>query len=147
MICFNSTQLERELSLSLGIPLWAADPDLLHWGTKSGSRQIFAECDLPHPDGSELVWNADDLAEATVELWGRKPQLQRVVIKLNEGFSGEGNAILDLRPLQDLTIGERLKAVGDNYSRMNFQGPGENWDKFSSRIGELKKISVVLRSC
>ena len=141
MICFNSTPLERELSLRLGIPLWAADPDLLQWGTKSGSRQIFAECDLSHPDGSELVWNVEDLAAATVELWGRKPQLQRVVIKLNEGFSGEGNAILDLRPLQDLTIGERLKAVRDNFYKMNFQGPGENWDKFSSRIGELGAIA------
>ncbi len=141
MICFNSTFLERELSLRLGIPLWAADPDLLQWGTKSGSRQIFAECNLPHPDGSELVWNVEDLAEATVELWGRQPQLQRVVIKLNEGFSGEGNAILDLRPLQDLTIGERLKAVSKHFSQMNFQGAGENWDKFSSRIGELGAIA------
>lgn len=141
MICFNSTFLERELSLRLGIPLWAADPDLLQWGTKSGSRQIFAECNLPHPDGSELVWNVEDLAEATVALWGRQPQLQRVVIKLNEGFSGEGNAILDLRPLQDLTIGERLKAVSKNFSKMNFQGAGENWDKFSTRIGELGAIA------
>ncbi|MDY6805141.1 MAG: peptide ligase PGM1-related protein [Cyanobacteriota bacterium] len=141
MICYNSTHLEKELSLRLGIPLWAADPDLLQWGTKSGSRQIFAECDIARPDGSELVWNAEDLAEATVELWGRKPQLQRAVIKLNEGFSGEGNAVLDLRPLQGLTIGERLDAVRENFSLMNFQGAGENWEKFSSRIGELGAIA------
>ncbi|MGB7412850.1 MAG: carboxylate-amine ligase, partial [Thermosynechococcaceae cyanobacterium] len=35
MVCFNSTELERDLSVQLGIPLLAADPDLLHWGTKS----------------------------------------------------------------------------------------------------------------
>src|SRR6476620_8699270 len=27
MVCYNSTPLERELSVKLGIPLWASDPD------------------------------------------------------------------------------------------------------------------------
>lgn len=96
MICFNSTPLERELSVQLGIPLWASDPDLAYWGTKSGSRQIFAECGVPHPDGSDLVWTVDDLVIVAAELWQRHPQLKRMVVKLNEGFSGEGNALLDL---------------------------------------------------
>lgn len=55
MICFNSTPLERELSVQLDIPLFGVDPDLNYWGTKSGSRQIFAEAGIPHPDGSGLV--------------------------------------------------------------------------------------------
>ena len=42
MIGYNSTDLEAELSLKLGVPLYAAAPDLQTWGTKSGSRQIFA---------------------------------------------------------------------------------------------------------
>lgn len=141
MVCFNSTPLERELSLRLGIPLLAADPDLNYWGTKSGSRQIFSECDIPHPDGSELVWNVEDLAAATVELWDRQPQLQRVVIKLNEGFSGEGNAILDLRDLPDLTATEKTKAICEKFSQMSFQSPSETWENFSSRIRELGAIA------
>ncbi|NKB18710.1 MAG: carboxylate-amine ligase, partial [Pseudanabaena sp. CRU_2_10] len=55
MICYNSTPLERQLSVELGIPLWALDPELLPLGTKSGSRSIFAETDIPYPDGSQLV--------------------------------------------------------------------------------------------
>ena len=31
MICYNSTTLERELSVKLDIPLLALDPDLLYW--------------------------------------------------------------------------------------------------------------------
>ena len=85
MVCFNSTPLERELALQLGIPLLALDPDLLHWGTKSGSRQIFAECGVAHPDGSELVHTADDLAEVAADLWERQPHLKRIVIKLDQG--------------------------------------------------------------
>jgi hypothetical protein len=49
MTCFNATPLERELALKLEIPLLGLDPDLRYWGTKGGSRQIFAECGVPTP--------------------------------------------------------------------------------------------------
>ena len=140
MVCFNSTPLERELSVQLGVPLLALDPDLLYWGTKSGSRQIFAESEVPHPDGSPLVWTVDDLAEAAAQLWQRNPELQRSAIELNEGFSGEGNALLDLRPLQDVTGTERVKAIRNSFAQMRFQAPGETWDNFSSLIKELGAI-------
>ncbi|MBD2185795.1 carboxylate-amine ligase [Planktothrix sp. FACHB-1355] len=145
MICFNSTTLERDLSLQLGVPLLAADPDLLYWGTKSGSRQIFAECNIPHPDGSELVLSAEDLAEAAAQLWERQPTLQRMVVKLNEGFSGEGNALLDLRPIQDVAPScashrERVAAISDRFPFLSFQAHNETWSHFSSRIPELGAI-------
>ncbi len=141
MICYNSTPLERELSVKLGIPLLASDPDLLYWGTKSGSRQIFAESGVPYPDGSELVRNAEDLAAAAAQLWERQPQLQRMVIKLNEGFSGEGNAVLELSPIAHLSPSERTKALGEHLSNMRFQAAGETWENFSSRIPELGAIA------
>ncbi|MGB3137109.1 MAG: carboxylate-amine ligase, partial [Nodosilinea sp.] len=62
MTCYNSTPWERDLSLALGLPLLALDPALLHWGTKSGSREIFRRCGIPHPIGSELVFSKDELA-------------------------------------------------------------------------------------
>ncbi|MGL5075194.1 MAG: peptide ligase PGM1-related protein, partial [Waterburya sp.] len=34
MVCYNSTDLEQELSLKLDIPLLAASPELLYWGSK-----------------------------------------------------------------------------------------------------------------
>lgn len=140
MMCFNSTTLERQLSLQLGIPLFAVDPDLNYWGTKSGSRQIFAECGVPHPDGSPLVWTIDDLAEVAAELWVRQPYLERMVVKLNEGFSGEGNAILDLRTLQDLAGRERVKTLKNQFRNLRFQSKQETWETFSHRIPELGAI-------
>jgi hypothetical protein len=100
IICFNSTHLEQELSLQLDIPLFASSPDLLYWGSKSGSREIFAECHIPHPDGSPQVNTVTDLIEEIAQLWQRQPHLKRMVVKLNEGFSGEGNAVLNLQPIQ-----------------------------------------------
>ncbi|MBH8563873.1 carboxylate-amine ligase [Nostoc sp. CENA67] len=145
MVCYNSTSLEAELSLQLNVPLYAAAPDLQIWGTKSGSRQIFAESKVPLPDGSSSVWNPQDLAAAACDLWERQPTLQRMVVKLNEGISGEGNALLDLRPILDLAPGqaahgERLSAISDRLPNLRFQAKQETWDNFSGRIAELGAI-------
>ncbi len=146
MICYNSSHWEGELSVKLGVPLYAAAPDLQIWGTKSGSRQIFKESGVPHPDGTEKIWNHTDLAEATSDLWERQPTLKRVVVKLNEGISGEGNALLDLKPIENLAPGigthaERVAAISDRFSTMRFQAKKETWDNFSGRIPELGAIS------
>ncbi|MDB9528650.1 carboxylate-amine ligase [Oscillatoria sp. CS-180] len=146
MVCYNSTPLERELALKLEIPLLALDPDLLYWGTKSGSRQIFAECGVPHPDGSDLVETADDLAEVTADLWERQPHLKRIVIKLNEGFSGEGNALLQLQPLIEADIlassrGERVQALRKALGDLRFQCKTETWEHFERKIHDLGVIA------
>lgn len=146
MICYNSSSLERDLSCQLNVPLYALDPDLLHWGTKSGSRQIFVEAGVPCPDGSELVQSVDELAEVAAELWERQPHLQRMVVKLNEGFSGEGNALLDLRPILHLAPEkashvERVRAIAERFETMSFQAKSETWSNFSSRIPELGAIA------
>jgi hypothetical protein len=145
MTCFNSTTLERELAVQLDIPLMALDPDLLYWGTKAGSRQIFTESGVPYPDGSLLVWNPDDLAIAAADLWERQPQLKRMVVKLNEGFSGEGNALLDLRPIARVAPGQartasRIQAIRDRFPHLGFQCVSETWENFSSRIAEMGAI-------
>lgn len=142
MICYNSTYLERDLALKLDIPLYALDPDLLYWGTKAGSRQIFAECGVPHPDGSELVFNDRDLAEVAADLWERQPHLLRMVVKLNEGFSGEGNAILDLRPLGNPSNrADRVRSIAAAFPHLSFQAPKETWEKFQTKITKLGAIA------
>ncbi|AFZ60650.1 carboxylate-amine ligase [Anabaena cylindrica FACHB-243] len=145
MACYNSTFWEAELSLKLNVPLYAAAPDLQIWGTKSGSRQIFTESGVPLADGSELVKNTADLAVAAANLWERQPTLKRMVVKLNEGISGEGNALFDLRPLVDIAPGqgshsERVAAISDRFSTMRFQAIQETWANFSQRIPELGAI-------
>ena len=145
MVCYNSTNLERELSLRLDIPLLAASPDLLYWGSKSGSREIFAECQIPHPDGSYTVNSVDDLLIELANLWERQPDLNRIVIKLNEGFSGEGNAVLDLRPIKNYAPHqcdrtETITALSKQLENLSFQALEETWKSFSARIPTLGAI-------
>jgi hypothetical protein len=95
---FNSTPLERKLAVLLGIPLNGLDPKLQYLGTKSGSRKIFREAGIEIATGSEDVKTEADVVEALFELRRRKPGIRRAVIKLNDSFSGEGNAVCSLPP-------------------------------------------------
>lgn len=145
MVCYNCTELERKLSLELDIPLLAASPDLLYWGSKSGSREIFAECEIPYPDGSLTVTNTEDLLRELYQLWSRQPELKRIVIKLNEGFSGEGNALLDLRPILDYAPHNCARAATINalerqLEHLSCQAEGETWESFARRIPKLGAI-------
>jgi hypothetical protein len=90
---FNATPFERRLAVLLGIPLNGADPQLAHLGTKSGSRRVFREAGVPLPEGIEDLRDRKDVETALVELQRRRPGLRKAVIKLDDSFSGEGNAI------------------------------------------------------
>ena len=91
---FNSTPLERKLAVLLGIPLNGCDPLLSHLGTKSGSRKVFREAGVGFPEGLEDLRSPREVEEALAELRGRRPGIRRAVVKLDESFSGEGNALL-----------------------------------------------------
>ena len=93
MACFNVTNLEKQLALTLDIPIYGCDPELLYLGTKTGSRRIFKKLGIPVPNGVENLQNEDEIAAALFQLKKNNPALQKAVIKMNDGFSGEGNAI------------------------------------------------------
>ena len=52
----------------LGIPLNGVDPNLIHLGTKSGSRKVFREAGVPVPEGLEDLRTEHDVESALVEL-------------------------------------------------------------------------------
>jgi hypothetical protein len=90
---FNSTPLERRLAVLLGIPLNGVDPALCGLGTKSGSRKVFREAGVPLPEGSEDLRSRRDLVGALEDLRRKRPRIRRAIVKFEDSFSGEGNAI------------------------------------------------------
>jgi hypothetical protein len=96
LIPYNTTELERDLAVSLGIPMYGADPRLARLGSKSGCRRLFADVGVPHPLGAENLRTLDDLVEAVVGMRAQRPAMGSVIVKLNEGVSGEGNALVRL---------------------------------------------------
>jgi len=136
LVPFNTTHLERDLSLALGIPMYGADPRFLAFGTKSGARQIFSDVGVPHPLGIENLTGVDDLVDAIARMRSQKPSIAQVMIKLNEGVSGEGNALVTLSDMpapgaagEGATIRERLRA-------MKFELPDLTHDAYIAKFHE-----------
>jgi hypothetical protein len=112
---YNSTAVEREIALALGVPLYGADPVHAWLGSKSGGRLLFARAGVPHPLGAEDIRSLADAVRAISALRALKPELREVVIKLDNAVSGEGNAVVDLTGLpapgtrgEDALIEQRL---------------------------------------
>src|SRR4051794_564265 len=101
LICFNVADYERTLAVQLGIPVFGCDPDLLHLGSKTGSRMLFKECGTRIPAGSENLHTQEDIADALYRLKLDQPGIRKAVIKVNDGFSGEGNAIFTYPVVQE----------------------------------------------
>lgn len=99
LVPYSTTPAERDLALRLGIPMYGADPKFLPFGTKSGARRIFADEGIPHPLGVEHLHTPEQIVDAVSGMRARKGSLQYLVVKLNEGISGFGNATLDLTGL------------------------------------------------
>lgn len=109
MSCFNVTALERTLALKLDIPIFGCDPDLFELGNKTNGRKIFKECGLLVPDGFEDVYTETDIARALNDLKTKYPLLKKAVVKINDGFSGDGNGIFYYKEVEE---------EGDGYERI-----------------------------
>ena len=90
---FVVTEKERTLSVQLNVPVYGTNPDLSYPGTKSGSRKLFKACGIPVPDGYEDLHTEEDCVNCLTLLKQKHPLLQKAVLKLNDGFSGDGNAV------------------------------------------------------
>lgn len=139
LVCFNLTSFEKTLSVQLGLPVYGCDPALLYWGTKSGSREIFRQCNIPMPPGFEDVVTINDVAEALYALKLQNPVLKKAVVKLNDGFSGEGNAIFSYK---DLATDEHLKMAIETQlpGRLQAVASDVTFTDFMNKLKEMHGI-------
>lgn len=99
MVPFVTTELERDLALALGIPMYGADPRFAPLGSKSGCRRLFAEENVVHPFGFEHIGSMREAAAAIAKMRGERPAIRSVLVKLNEGIGGLGNLVVALDDL------------------------------------------------
>jgi PGM1 C-terminal domain len=137
--CYNVTALEKTLAVRLNVPLYACDPALTVLGSKSGSRKIFAEAGLKTPEGFGDLRDAEDLAHALAELKHQVPTLRCAVVKLNEGFSGDGNALFSY---EEAPTGSSLQAWARRElpTRLKFEAPGETWEPYCAKFETMRGI-------
>jgi hypothetical protein len=144
---FNATPFERRLAVLLGIPLNGCDPALAHLGTKSGSRKVFREAGVPLPEGMEDLRDRADVEAALLELRRRRPGLRKAVIKLDDSFSGEGNAIVRYSEAAGRAEGAPARrrsgrtcspaAVRDALACIELSVPEETPDSYFAKFGKM----------
>lgn len=134
IVPFLTTDLERELALHLDIPMYAADPRHFALGSKSGARRVFAEEGLQHPLGVENIRDEAGFVAAIAGMRGRKPSMARVITKQNEGVSGEGNAVVDLRGLPAPGDPGEVAAIAERLRAMRFEVARLTYDKYMAGI-------------
>ncbi len=137
LVTFNTTRHERDLALCLGIPLYGADPKFQELGTKSGCREIFRETGVPHPIGFEDLNSYENVIDAIARVLAIDPTVSELMLKHNDGVSGEGNAVVDLAGVD----GSDRPAIEQRVSQMQLSASHISVQEF---LDELPNIGGIV---
>jgi len=124
MLAFNVTPAEEAVAAALGLTLCGAPARLARLGSKSGARKVAQRAGVRRTEGAENLYSMAGVAAAAAGIRARRPSAEAVVVKLNNGFSGQGNAIIELDGLAD-----ELPA-----SKTTFCASEESWPTFAAKI-------------
>jgi hypothetical protein len=158
LVPYTTSALERDLALTLGIPLYGADPEHLPFGTKTGCRRLFAEAGVQHPIGYEDVRDVAGMVDALARMREAKPAVTDAIVKLNDGVAGRGNAVVELRDLPTPGSHDERAALALRLEAMAFEDASVQLSSYlaqfahdggivEERVGglEIRSPSVQLR--
>lgn len=130
LIPYNTTSRERDVALSLGIPMYGADPRLVDLGSKTGCRRMFEECGVQYPVGAEDLHGIDDIVAGVQSMRARRPSIKHAIVKINEGVSGSGNASMDLDELPAPGSPDEAAAIAERLQHIRPEAEGLSVDVF-----------------
>ena len=113
LVPFTTTDLERGLSVALGIPAFGADPRLEGVATRSGSRRVFSEAGVSHPAGLAGVRSPAEAAAAICELRSRIPGLPLARVEPEGGDPRRGGLRVALSDVVGATADVAALAVDE----------------------------------
>lgn len=121
---FNVTASEWRVAEALGVAVDGPPAALVPLGGKTGSRRVARRAGVAVADGEEALFSPAEVAGAIERLAASRPGAKAAVVKLNHGFSGQGNALVD------------LAAAGEDLAHLptTFCAAGESWPSFAAKI-------------
>lgn len=146
LVPYNTTRLERDLSIVLGIPMYGADPRLFPLGTKTGCRRVFSEAGVQYPAGFEDLRSVTDVVQALAALRSQRPSIGEAMVKLNEGVSGAGNAVVNLRDLPHPGDAREAAELGHRLQLMALEEKDVTVEAFLGKLQERGGIAEELIS-
>ncbi|WP_230878490.1 peptide ligase PGM1-related protein [Planomonospora sp. ID67723] len=119
MVPFVVSEAEERLSALLGLPVYGPATSLAYLGSKSGGRLVGEEAKVPLARGFADLRSLTEVEHAARALGGG-----RLMVKLNNSYSGLGNAVVvkDDRPL--------------TACHTSFSAADEDWTTFAEKIAE-----------
>lgn len=124
LLPFNVTAAERAIAIEIGAPIYGPGPGLTYIGSKSGSRHAAREAGVRVPVGTEDLHSIEAVDAALRVLKEARPLSRSAVVKLNYGFSGQGNAIVDLGRFDGSVL----------VAPVTFCASEESWASFATKI-------------
>lgn len=175
---FCGSDCADKLSSQLDMRLLEASGSTLYYGSKQGSRELFRSCNVPHAPGTPDVGDEDLLtslpdAKLSIERhkFIRSPKALAIgiarqivrknvkpkkwIVKLNQGFSGKGNAVLDLQLIQnrdyprsvsgDALVDYMANDIEDKLPEMKFECNCVSWNgnEYSGYKSQIKRLGVI----
>ncbi len=137
MVTFNVTDAEKALSARLGIPLYGPAPDQVPLGSKSGSRRVARRAGVGLLGGAEDLYSAEAVEAALTRLRERRPPAEAAVVKLNNGFSGQGSVMVELE-------GGRSSPFSLARAPAMFCAAEESWGTFWPKVAAEGAIAEEL---
>src|SRR5438876_3267909 len=95
---------------------------------------------VPYPLGREDIGSKEDLVEAIAQMRATKPSIRQVMVKLNEGVSGEGNAVIDLTGLPAPGNSKEVAMLEERLRAMQFELEGVTYDTYMKMLQERKGV-------
>eukprot|EP00557_Chaetoceros_sp_GSL56_P007816 CAMPEP_0176505614 /NCGR_PEP_ID=MMETSP0200_2-20121128/16594_1 /TAXON_ID=947934 /ORGANISM="Chaetoceros sp., Strain GSL56" /LENGTH=675 /DNA_ID=CAMNT_0017905191 /DNA_START=290 /DNA_END=2320 /DNA_ORIENTATION=- len=174
---FCGSDSNDEISNKLKVRSLEANGRHLYFGSKQGSRQIFRKCGVPCAPGTPDIEDDDLLSTPqSGDSWSRNHRFicdphnlaigiarqivlknvksSKWVVKLNQGFSGKGNACLNLEEILKkkyidsnglpLYGNDLVNAVAQDiemeFPNMNFECKTSSWKRDATHAGYAEQI-------
>ena len=82
----------------------------------------------------------DDVRQTLADMHQMKSSIQKAMVKLNYGISGEGNALINLEGLPGPDDASYAAALEERPQSMVYEAPSMNFEKFSKGLEEMAGI-------
>ena len=136
----NTVDSHRQLAVLLGVPLLGAPIEVQDAGSKVGARWLIEDIYLA--GSKQLAKNERELVETIDALIARYPKARALMLKLNESFSGEGNARFETEGLAAMPpAGRRAEIRRRIRQELDFTAAGETWRGYRRK---MKRMGVAV---